>query len=71
MSAAEHDPACPIFDLPVQDCVVCSAIAEARGQEKQTFNETWKANIGPVTERAYQRGYRDGMMGRPNDWTRW
>ena len=60
MSPAEHDPCCPIYDLPVGDCVVCSAIAEARGQEKQTFTETWKANLPQIERRVYLQGYADG-----------
>ena len=66
-----HDPCCPLDDLPTADCTVCSAIADARGQEKRIFTETWKANIAPVTQRAYERGYRDAANGRTMDWTRW
>ena len=65
-----HDPCCPLDDATVE-CVVCEAIAAARGQEKSTFNATWQENIGPITQRAYERGYRDAVARRTSDWTRW
>ena len=65
MSAPDHDPCCPIYELPVGDCVCCSAIAEARGQEKAAFNETWKVNLPLVFARAYQQGYADAAAHHP------
>ena len=65
-----HDPCCPL-DSPEITCVICEAIATARAQEKDAFNSTWKANLGPITQRAYERGYRDAVAKRTSDWTRW
>lgn len=66
-----HDPCCPLDDAQAVDCAVCTAIGEARGQEKAIFSQTWKANIGAITQRAYERGYRDAKCGATSDWTRW
>lgn len=63
MSTPSHDPCCPIYDLPVTDCVVCSAIAEARAEEKRTFDATWKANLPSIERRWYLEGYADGAAG--------
>ena len=65
MSAADHDPCCPIFDLPVQDCVVCSAIQEARGQEIETRNRIWRENLPLIERRWYLDGYTDGAAHHP------
>lgn len=60
-----HDPCCPIYDLPVADCVVCTAIGEARGEEKAIFQRVWKENIQPLTSRYYREGYQDATNGKP------
>ena len=65
MSAADHDPCCPIFDLPVQDCVVCTAIAEARGQEMEARNRIWRDNLPGIERRNYLAGYADGAAHHP------
>lgn len=67
---SNHDKCCPL-DGPALECAVCEAIAAARSEEKRIFTATWKANIGPVTQRAYERGYQDAANGRSMDWTRW
>lgn len=55
-----HDPCCPIYDLPVADCVVCTAIGEARSEEKNTATAIWKANLPAIERRNYLEGYADG-----------
>lgn len=58
-----HDPCCPLDSLQDADCTICTAITAARGQEKRTFDATWKANLPSIERRWYLEGYADGAAG--------
>lgn len=58
-----HDSCCPLDDLPSTDCVVCAAIGQARDEEKDTYNQSWRANLPLIERRWYERGYADGRAG--------
>jgi hypothetical protein len=60
-----HDRACPLDNLPDLDCAICLAIGKARTEERQIRADIWKANIGPISRRNYEEGYRDAAEGRP------
>jgi len=62
-----HDRCCPLDDGP-EPCVICEAISKARGEEKATFNATWKANLPLIVEDRYRQGYRDAAEGREARW---
>ena len=58
-----HDPCCPLDDLPVSDCTICTAIALARGEEMHRADDVWKINLPLITRRVYAEGYADGAAG--------
>ena len=60
-----HDRFCPLAGDVTVECVVCDAIKQARGEEKNVFSALWKENLPRVEERNYNDGYRDGMLGKP------
>ena len=60
-----HDPCCPLDSTAEFDCPICEAVAAARGQEKQVFNETWQANRPLVERRNYLEGYADAAAHHP------
>lgn len=58
-----HDRHCPVT-TSVSPCPVCVAIGKGRGEERQRYAETWKANIARLESDWYARGYSDGAAGR-------
>lgn len=62
-----HDRHCPLDDGPAP-CAVCEAIGKARGEERATFAQTWKANLPLIVADRYRQGYRDAVEGREARW---
>ena len=59
-----HDPHCPITTTALLDCPICALLKRARDEERDTFNQTWKANLPGIERRNYIRGWTDAVNGR-------
>jgi hypothetical protein len=60
-----HDRYCPAQLLPDDGCPFCLDLRKARDETRQQLNDTWQPILRDAELRGYDRGYRDGICGRP------
>lgn len=59
-----HDRYCLITSTTILDCPICSLLKAARDEEREKFNQTWKANLPGIERRNYVQGWTDAVNGK-------